>query len=121
MTNNNIITLVNLTPHAVNVVDAENNPLLTIAPSGVIARVTCKTVITGYITVKNGDTLVNIPETENTYGKVQDLPDPVPGVLYCVSRMIKDACPDREDLRIPNQSVRNDQGQIIGCLSLSRA
>ena len=119
--NDTIMTLVNLTPHAVNIVDNENNPLYSVAPSGVVARVTCETVITGYITVKNGDTLVNIPETENTYGEVQDLPDPIPGTLYCVSRMIKDACPNRTDLRIPNQSVRNDQGQIIGCLSLSRA
>lgn len=36
---------------------------------------------------------------------------------YIVSRMVANALPNRKDLLVPNELVRDDQGNIIGCRS----
>lgn len=104
--------IVNLTPHAINFVHEDGTPRLTVEPSGTIARVSCKTVVIG----EEG----GIPVTTNEYGEVEGLPAPETNTIYVVSALVAGRVPTREDVFIPNEAVRNDKGQIVGCKSLGR-
>ncbi len=106
------MTIKNLTPHAINFVNADGTQLLAVEPSGTIARVTATTVTVGEID--------GIPVTRSEYSDVTGLPAPEDGVVYVVSSLVAQRCADRDDVFIPNESVRDDQGRIIGCKSLGR-
>lgn len=113
--------LVNLTPHTINVVASDGTPILAIEPSGDVARVSSHTETVGVVTVQVGDsTAVVIPLTTTVFGDVQDLPDPQDGVAFVVSSLVAQRVPDRTDVFIPSDSVRDDAGRIIGCRSLGR-
>ena len=114
-TNNTTTTIVNLTPHAVNIVNNDNSVAITIEASGDVARCSQTIDIVGSITTNS----VSIPISSSSYGEVVDLPDPKPGYYYIVSRLVMSACPARQDLLCPNDLVRNDAGQVIGCRSLA--
>lgn len=109
--------IVNLTPHALNFVGEDGKIILTVEPSGAIARVTAKTVTTGNIEVGVG---VCIPVTATDYGEVIGLPASREGVIFVVSSLVAQRCHDRDDVFIPNESVRDEKGRIIGCRSLGR-
>lgn len=104
--------IVNLTPHAINFVGEAGEALMTIEPSGQIARVTAKTVTTGNI---NG-----IPVTETVFGEVENLPLPTSDTIYIVSSLVAQRFKDRDDVFIPNESVRDEKGRVIGCKSLGK-
>ncbi len=106
------MSIVNLTPHAINFVSAEGTQILTVEPSGTIARVSSRTVTIGEV--------AGIPVTATEYGEVENLPAPEDGVVYVVSSLVAQRCKDRADVFIPNESVRDEQGRIVGCRSLGR-
>ena len=114
-TNNTTTTIINLTPHAVNVIGNDNSVAITIPASGNVARCSQTIDIIGNITLDS----VDIPISSSSYGEVVDLPAPQVGVYYIVSRLVMSACPARQDLLCPNDLVRNDAGQVIGCRSLA--
>lgn len=103
-------TIVNLTPHTLNIVFPSGEELI-IAPSGTIAR--CKTT-----SVLIGD-VNDIPVSRTQYGEVEGLPDPQEGVIYVTSALVANAAKDRDDVLIPNDSVRDEHGRIIGCRGLA--
>lgn len=103
------INIINLTPHAITFVGEKN---ITIAPSGTVARCAVSTVQTGEID--------GIPVTESVFGEVEGLPDPTPDTIYIVSSLVAQRCRERQDVFIPNESVRDEDGRIIGCRSLGR-
>lgn len=109
--------LVNLTPHAITLVDQNNQVLLTVESSAV-ARVSSTTEVVGYLQVGG----VAVPKTHTTFGEVEGLPDQTPGVGYIVSGMIVSALAQqgihRCDLFTPGLQVRDEQGRVIGCRSL---
>lgn len=107
--------VINLTPHSITLVGEGNAPILTIPASGQVARCKASTVSVGSISI-NG---VIIPLTDTEMGDVTGLPEEQEGVLLIVSLAVAQACPDRHDLLITNESVRDDKGTIIGCRSLS--
>ena len=80
----------------------------TVEPSGELARLTTKTVTIGEID--------GIPMTTTEYGEVEGLPDPADDTIYIVSSLVA----GRDDVFIPNESVRDGSGRIIGCRSLGR-
>lgn len=101
----------NMTPHAVNFVDQDGDILRTVEPSGTVARVSVKTETIGKID--------GIPVTSSVYGEIENLPEPEEGTVFIVSSLVAGRT-DREDVFIPNESVRDEQGRIIGCRSLGR-
>lgn len=107
-----MMNIVNLTPHAINFVQEDCTPLATINPSGTVARVTTKTVTKGDI---NG-----IPVTATEFGEVENLPEPTQDTIYIVSSLVAQRCKARNDVFIPNESVRDENGRIVGCKSLGR-
>lgn len=104
--------MINLTPHAINFLDKNNN-LVACIPSSGIARAAQKRVPIGTV---NG---ITVNKTE--YGAVEGLPDPEYGTIYIVSVLTTQAAPpDRNDLYIVDDTVRDDQGRIIGCRALAQ-
>lgn len=105
------MTIKNLTPHAINFIGEDGETMRTIEPSGVVARVSATTVETG--------DLDGIRITETVYGEVEGLPDETEDTIYIVSSLVASRV-NRGDVFIPNESVRDDKGRIIGCRSLGR-
>ena len=113
--------VVNLTPHAINLVTDSGDELLTIEPSGPVARVSQDTKS---LAVFNFDG-IDVPITYNVYGDVEGLPAPSEDTQYIVSAMVAQAVKGkrkgrRNDVLVPNESVRDESGRIIGCKSLAR-
>ena len=105
------INIVNLTAHNVNIV-CDNGGVKTFKPSGTVARCSQKTIVIGNVD--------GIPLTHTTFGDVVDLPDKKIDTIYIVSRLVLTACKGiRDDLVVPNDLVRDDQGNIIGCKSFA--
>ncbi len=104
--------IVNLTPHAVNFVNSDNVVVRTIGASGVVARVSTAT--------KTIDSIDDIPVTITEFGTIENLPEPATDRIFIVSSLVAQRCTDRQDVFIPNESVRDTQGRIIGCRSLGR-
>ena len=108
------IKIVNLTPHKITFVTDKGD--LSVKPSGSVARVSSETKETGCIYVSTFG--LRVPVTATVYGEVEGLPAPAKGVIYIVSSLVAQRVPDREDVFIPNESVRDENGRIIGCKSL---
>lgn len=107
------IELVNLTPHDVNIIIEDKT--LTIATSGTIAR--CEVTREKTQEIKAED--FQIPINKTVFGEVENLPKPQENTLYIVSSLVAQAVPNRSDVVIPDDTVRNDKGQIIGCRGLA--
>lgn len=103
--------MINLTPHTVNIV-REDGSILSIAPSGKVAR--CEQREEQMPVLADG-----IPVMRLVLGAVVDLPPAQEGVIYLVSHIVMQACPERKDLAKPGQLVRNEAGEIIGCRCLN--
>ena len=105
--------IINLTPHSIVFFDdAGNKVLMTVEPSGQIARVSVTREKIGDI---NG-----IPVNQTRFGKVENLPEPQEGTIFIVSALTAQAVPEREDVFITDDAVRDEQGRIIGCRALAR-
>ena len=105
--------LINLTPHAVTFVNADGDTYV-VEPSGMLAIVSSEIKMLDIIEVDG----FKIPHTKTVFGEVEGLPDPEDGVIYIVSSLVAGRVPDRDDVMIPNQSLRDDKGRITGCKSL---
>lgn len=106
----------NFTPHDVNYF-APCGEQVTFTSSGV-ARVSAITEsagsygLDGHVT-ETGQTIVRL--IFQSFGEVEGLPDEESGVRYIVSRLVKSALPERGDLIVPADLIRDASGQIIGC------
>ena len=105
------MNIINLTPHTINFLDESNHPILTVEPSGVIARAKQTRTLCGNI--------AGIPVNQCAYGQVQGLPEPAKETIYVVSAITAQACPGREDVYIVDDSVRDETGRIIGVRALA--
>ena len=106
--------LKNFTPH--NVVIVMNETTKIVIPSDGIARVTETKTATPSIDVDG----VVIETFKSSFGEVENLPPQEDGVMVIVSAMAADAAKDRNDLLVPGELVRDNDGNIIGCKSLRR-
>ncbi|WP_306530390.1 hypothetical protein, partial [Megasphaera sp.] len=62
-----------------------------------------------------------VPVYNMTYGPVQGLPEPQADTAYIVSSVVAQSLAgSRDDVLVPIDFVRDDQGQITGCRSLGR-
>ena len=104
--------LVNLTAHSITIfAEPSHYEKITVPPSGIVAR--CKEEQETY------SMLGNIPIWKRTFGEVEDLPEPVDGTVYIVSKIVANACPNRNDLYIPGVMLRTADGTPEGCYGLS--
>jgi hypothetical protein len=113
--NNKIINIVNCTPHPVNIINQNTGQIVTIPKGEIIPRVASSTQIIETIQTNFGAIRI----TKNTFGKVENLPEPQHNTIFIVSAMVMNACPNRNDLLCPNESIRDEEGRITGCQSLA--
>ena len=100
-------TIVNMTPHDVTVYGQDNRAVVVYRPSGKLIRLSQKNEIVGDI---NG-----IPTIKVVFGDPEGLPEYNADIVYIVSAFVKSALPDRTDLVVPSDPVRDPDGRIIGC------
>ena len=109
-----MITIRNLTPHTVNVVD-ENGITVMELPSEGNARATQSAITVGII---EGVEIVRM-----AFGEPAGLPDPEKGVFLVVSRITAEAAKafgrTTNDLLLTADPVRDGEGRIIGCRRFS--
>lgn len=106
--------LKNLTPHEVKIFKLNGTAPdldVVIEASEAVARVSCE-----YIKVDKKVEGVDMYRT--VFGEVTGLPDYSEGVYLLVSTMVREALPLRKDLVSPGQLLRDDNGNVIGCLGL---
>ncbi len=106
------MNFINCTPHPIQLLDSDNNLMISLPKGEVIPRLSQST--------KQVDVVNGISITETQFGETQDLPESQDGVLLIVSRLVLSANPNRTDLVVPNELVRDGSGNIIGCKSLAR-
>lgn len=109
------MNLINLTPHAVVIMDPETlQHIRTIEPCGAVARVSAQTVEDG--------TIDGLQVVRTAYGGVEGLPAPEPGVAYIVSAMVGTRVIGRDDVYGPdsNRAIRDVAGRILGVPGLVR-
>lgn len=102
--------LINLTPHKLNIRTSDNN-FMELASSGVV-RVKSERQFLG--THEGG-----VKMYTTSFGEVEGLPEPVHGVIFVVSLLVKQACPKRKDLASPGTLIRDEEGRPIGCDGLN--
>ncbi len=102
--------IINLTPHKISIY--KDDILVRTYESKGVARVFQKSIVV--------DNIDGIFIYKNIYGDVSGLPEETSNTFYIVSKIVADACPHRSDLLLTNDCVRNEEGVIIGCRSLSR-
>ena len=99
--------LINMTPHAVNILREDGDIELT--PCGVVPRVETEEVW------ETNRILFGVPVKKIIYKDVYDLPEPEFGTILIVSQLCCQACPDRDDLVFPADLKRDEAGRIVGC------
>ena len=121
--------LVNLTRHPIAVMahlvryaDEVGSHKVVLSPSGEVARVEVTQEDAGLLPTGDG---YAVSVVSNTYGEVEGLPDPVPGVAYVVSGRVlsalQDVGSDRTDVYGPDTgptAVRDDGGHIVAVVRL---
>lgn len=108
--------IVNCTPHEINIFDESETVIISsIPPSGIIPR--CETIECHEETILFNGFDINIESSSMT--NVIDLPEARDNTLFIVSRVVAENS-NRQDLIIPNKTVRNGKGQIIGCKSFAK-
>lgn len=106
------VKFVNCTPHPINILNENNEVILSLPKGEVIPRCSQNTTLVGKVN--------DVRITETTFGEVENLPNAQEGTFLIVSRLVLAACAERSDLLVPNELVRDGQGHIIGAKSLSR-
>lgn len=108
-----MIKLINLTPHPVVIRG------MVFQPEGLPFRLKEERIHVGILSFGNTE----IPINRVFYSIDGDLPPKKEGVVYIVSaiaaRAIAENHPERNDFLVVDETIRNNEGQIIGCLSLA--
>ena len=105
--------VINKTPHDIHIVDAEGNVLRTYPRGNGEIRIAIKTIRVGVL--DDGT-----PLSQTVYAEPVGLPEYDRNFVYIVSQMVKSALPERQDLLVPSELVRDANGLIIGCKSECR-
>lgn len=107
----------NLNGHEIVVIDQFSDEIVVRLPSEGFARASVKREHQGFVKVtdKGGYAPVSV----TSFGAPVDLPDPEPDVFLVVSRVTAEAARahgrNASDLLIPDNLIRNEKGQPIGC------
>jgi hypothetical protein len=102
--------IINKTPHAVYILGDDRTILRVFPKSNGMIRVPEINEDIGFIE--------GVPISCTTWGKTSDVPGPQRGTYYIVSQLVRNALPDRPDLLVPKQVVRDENGNILGCKRL---
>lgn len=104
--------VINKTPHPIHILEKGTKRIVNSYPKtdGMI-RLKMETKTMGMLAD-------GTPLTKTVFGDPEGLPEYKEGTFYIVSQLVKTALPERQDLLVPAEVVRDQQGNIIGCISL---
>lgn len=102
--------IVNLTPHEL-VIYSEEKEIKRIPSSGIV-RVKEENEKIGEIN--------SIPIFKKRYTRSEGLPEPEEDTFYFVSLIVAQANPQRDDLLLSSDLVRDENGRILGCKSFAQ-
>ena len=57
---------------------------------------------------------------KKSFTEIEGLPEPKENTYYVVSALVAGAAKNRNDLLIPNDIIRDEEGRIIGCKNLAK-
>jgi hypothetical protein len=103
------MNIVNLTPHALRITTEEGRTV-EVPTSGTIARVKIARWAVRDVVID----AVRVPICTAVKGEVYDLPPSREGTLFVVSRLVADSAPDRTDLVVPDDMLRDEAGRTSG-------
>lgn len=108
--------IINLTKETLNI-KTKDGDVVRIESSGV-ARCSRKIEVVDQISYSrdakpNHYKYINVNKIK--YGEILDLPEPSPGKLYCVSRLVAEAVRDsgRKDIVTPGPEIRDSEARVI--------
>lgn len=105
----------NLTPHPIDIIAGQHR--VRIPPErGTTPQITESAKNTGEVQIEG----ISVPLLTVTPADVIDLPPPTDDTLLIVARVIADSAPGRDDLVVPYNTVRDNDGTVIGCRALAR-
>jgi hypothetical protein len=113
-------TIINLTPHPVNLLVQGAS---TTFPSEGVARAAQVDETVGTIDIDSA-ALPQVDIVRSTFGEPEGLPEPTPGTYYVVSLLTASAAKavgrTTSDLLMPAGIVRDAEGRIMGCSKFSQ-
>jgi hypothetical protein len=112
---NKNINVVNCTPHDVNLITESGN-IIVFKRSGIIPRLLEQQKIISSIDI-NG---IEINIVKKSFLEPEGLPEPQENTFYIVSALVAGACKNRDDLVVPNDVIRDEEGRIVGCKNLAK-
>ncbi len=111
--------IINLTEHAIHVVDEAGELHCAIEPSGTVAQVQIDRFADDEIMHEG----IAFRLHRTRAGSITGVPEPVTGIFYVVSRFIALALKDEgrtHDIIVTDLLVRDDEGVIVGCRGFAR-
>lgn len=102
----------NLCPHALQLVKEDGSVLVLEPFSQSPAR--------REVVRSESESIEGFGITTESLGPVVGLPEPEPGVVLVVSRLVMQGCPGREDVYVPGELIRDGAGAVIGARGLCR-
>jgi hypothetical protein len=111
------VRLVNLTPHVIRLQVPNVDSLIEIPPCDKNKPARCEEVKKHEFTFYLNDEPIDVYSKEFT--NVVNVPKEQEGVLYIVSRIVKNAIPDRKDIICVGDTVRDENGFIAYCINFS--
>lgn len=114
--------IINKTPHTVYLLNEDNSIKFAWCPEGEPIRLSQETKRMGELVhnklIDEDEVFIDVPLTFTKFGST-NLPEERDDVYYIVSGLVRNAFPERQDLLIPNEIVRDEEGHILGCRSFS--
>ena len=105
----------NYTPHHVTVLNTDGSVLMELPPVSTRLRESARLT---YRKRRLGQ-IGGVPVTERHHTGVMGLPPPQDGVTYVVSMFVA-AWVGRDDVVAPGQTIRDANGEPIGCVGFNR-
>ena len=117
------IELLNATPHSITLIVGEDK--VVIPKSGLMIRVESGTEVVGSLSVEGHEIEIRTRTfgavtVTNEGGDVVEFPEEREGRYIIVSRIAAEAMPQRDDIVLVDGTLRNAEGQIIGCTAFAR-
>ena len=106
---------VNMTPHAINLLTTEGEEIANFPSEGKI-RLNEEWSPIGTFNIEGHS--VSIGHCVFSSGEI---PEPVEGTTFIVSALVANAYPERTDFVMVANTVRDDNGRIIGCTAFASA
>ncbi len=118
-----ILPFINLTPHAVGVLDIDGETVINVPPCGKPARVDYTDILASHVYhTHGGERIAAFNTVVRQYGEVTGLPPE--GSLCVVSMPVAERCAGRVGVYYPDSGrdcIRDDKGQIVAVRRLVKA